>query len=70
MTIYYVILVNGIPEQVTADFSRAKQAERELTSRHREARIVPCRECVPEALNEFESEEPTEQDVLAHGPEV
>jgi hypothetical protein len=65
LTIYYVILVNGVPEQVTTHFQRAQQAANELTSRYREARIVMCRE-----VSEFETEEPTEPDSIAHGPEV
>lgn len=42
LTTYYVIVVNGIPEQVTTNWNRAKQAADELTTRTREARIVPC----------------------------
>lgn len=42
MTTYYVILVNGVPEQVTTYWHMAKQAADQLTSRDREARIVPC----------------------------
>ena len=68
--------MNGIPEQVTANWNRAKQAADELTSKYREARIVPCREAVEvqDFENGFESEEPTEPDyqwekILAAGAE-
>lgn len=60
--IYYVILVDGTPEQVTTIWARAKQAADELTTKNREAKIIPCAEAVPPGVEreEFESEEPTE----------
>lgn len=66
MTTYYVILVNGVPEQVTTYWAMAKQAAAQLESKSREVRIVPC-VSVPEAVPEFIDEEPTEPVV---GPKV
>lgn len=63
-----MILVNGVPEQVTTFWHMAKQAVKQLESRNREARIVPCVE-VPEGYEDFITEEPTEPE-LEHGPEV
>lgn len=42
MNTYYVVIVNGAPEAVSADYHRAAKMQRELASANREATIVPC----------------------------
>lgn len=57
--LYYVIVVNGVPEAVTTLFSRAQGYARELDTRNRSARIVPTAEIV----DDFSDEEPTLRDL-------
>ncbi len=38
---YYVVLVNGVPMEVTQHFWRAEKAQQELTTPGREAYILP-----------------------------
>ena len=38
---YYVVLVNGVPMEVTQHFWRAEKAQKELSSATREATIIP-----------------------------
>ncbi len=67
MQTYYVIVVNGVPEQVTTLWSAAKAAADQLTSRHREARIVPCVPCPQE---DFVDEADTEPDLIVERPNM
>lgn len=57
--VYYVIVVNGVPEAVTTLYSRALGYARELETRNRSARIVPTAEIV----DDFSDEEPTLRDL-------
>lgn len=38
---YYVVMVNGVPMEVTQHFWRAEKAQKELSSPTREAYIMP-----------------------------
>lgn len=68
MNTYYVLLVNGVPEQVTTYWAMAKQAAQQLESANREVRIVPCVGVLPqEAVPEEIDEEPTEP---MNGPQL
>ena len=55
--IYYVVLVDGVPMDVTTILAKAVQSQGELTTAHRDATIVPC---TPIPSDEFDHEEPTE----------
>jgi hypothetical protein len=57
-TTYYVILVNGVPMEVTQDLGRAKKSQAELTSATREATIVPVTPIPPELSWEDEETSP------------
>lgn len=61
MTTYYIVLVNGVPMDVTTIWSRAVKSQQELSTSTKDAIILPC---VP-AQEEFDfmSEGPTEKDI-------
>lgn len=40
--VYFVVLVDGVPEAVTTIWDRADLYARELTTKNRSAVIVPC----------------------------
>lgn len=68
--IYYVVILDGVPRDVTTIFSRAVTTAKELSTATKEASIVPCiprHEPVQMELD-FSSEEPTEP--MVNGPKV
>lgn len=57
--VYFVVLVDGVPEAVSADLGRASQVMRELSSRNRVTTVVPCAAIAGEA-QDFDEEAPTD----------
>lgn len=55
MSIYYVILVDGVPQAVTSLYDRAQMYSRELSTASREAVVIPTREIA----EDFDDEVPT-----------
>ena len=64
--IYYVVLLDGVPRDVTTIWGKAVQSQKELTTTRGDATIVPC---VPMG-EEFEDEEPTLRDIDTQGPNL
>lgn len=56
---YYVVTLDGIPMAVSLALSRATQMAKEMETSSRKAVIIPTRSLE----DEFESEEPTLEDV-------
>lgn len=60
---YYIVLLNGVPVDVTTLWSRASKIRDELSVKGKDAIILPCVPVQTELdLGEFSSEEPTEPD--------
>lgn len=59
MRVYYVVMLGGVPVDVTSVHSRALTSVRELSTSREEAIIVPCIPTEDVELDEFIDEEPT-----------
>lgn len=59
---YYVVLLDGVPLDVTTVWSRAVKSKEELTVPGKDAIILPCE---PRAVGDFEEEQDTEPDACS-----
>lgn len=56
---YYVVLLDGVPLDVTTVWSRAVKSKEELTVPGKDAIILPCE---PREVGDFEEEQDTDMD--------
>lgn len=70
MTTYYIVLLNGIPVDVTTIWSNAQVSQKQLSVRGKDAIILPCTplewkspDQLELTLEPFDSEVPTETDI-------
>lgn len=61
-TTYYIVLLNGVPVDVSTIFAKAQQSQKELSVPGKDAIILPC---VPiQREFDFAQEEPTDKDCV------
>lgn len=59
MTTYYIVLLNGVPLDVTTIYAKAQQSQKELSVPGKDAIILPC---VPiQREFDFSDEGPTQE---------